>query len=351
MKKIKGPAIFLAQFAGDSEPFNSLDNIAKWASNLGYKGVQIPSWDGRLINLDKASNSKSYCEDIKGTLSKHNLELTELSTHLQGQLVAVHPAYDIAFDGFAAEEVRGNPKARQEWAVDQMMKAAKASQNLGLTAHATFSGALAWPFVYPWPQRPSGLVEDAFEELAKRWKPILDQFDNAGVDVCYEIHPGEDLHDGITYEMFLERVGNHPRCCMLYDPSHYVLQHLNYLDNIDIYHEKIKMFHVKDAELNPTGRQGVYSGFQPWLQRAGRFRSLGDGQVDFKSIFSKLSGYGFDGWAVLEWECCIKSPEQGAREGSKFIQDHIIEVTEKAFDDFADSGVDKETNKKLLGIN
>ena len=351
MKKIKGPAIFLAQFAGDSEPFNSLDNIAKWASNLGYKGVQIPSWDGRLINLDKASNSKSYCEDIKGTLSKHNLELTELSTHLQGQLVAVHPVYDIAFDGFAAEEVRGNPKARQEWAVDQMMKAAKASQNLGLTAHATFSGALAWPFVYPWPQRPSGLVEDAFEELAKRWKPILDQFDNAGVDVCYEIHPGEDLHDGITYEMFLERVGNHPRCCMLYDPSHYVLQHLNYLDNIDIYHEKIKMFHVKDAELNPTGRQGVYSGFQPWLQRAGRFRSLGDGQVDFKSIFSKLSGYGFDGWAVLEWECCIKSPEQGAREGSKFIQNHIIEVTEKAFDDFADSGVDKETNKKLLGIN
>ena len=351
MKKIKGPAIFLAQFAGDSEPFNSLDNIAKWASNLGYKGVQIPSWDGRLINLDKASNSKSYCEDIKGTLNKHNLELTELSTHLQGQLVAVHPVYDIAFDGFAAEEVRGNPKARQEWAVDQMMKAAKASQNLGLTAHATFSGALAWPFVYPWPQRPSGLVEDAFEELAKRWKPILDQFDNAGVDVCYEIHPGEDLHDGITYEMFLERVGNHPRCCMLYDPSHYVLQHLNYLDNIDIYHEKIKMFHVKDAELNPTGRQGVYSGFQPWLQRAGRFRSLGDGQVDFKSIFSKLSSYGFDGWAVLEWECCIKSPEQGAREGSKFIQDHIIEVTEKAFDDFADSGVDKETNKKLLGIN
>ena len=351
MKKIKGPAIFLAQFAGDHEPFNSLDSIAKWASKLGYKGVQIPSWDGRLINLDKASNSKSYCDEIIGILKKHDLELTELSTHLQGQLVAVHPAYDIAFDGFAAEDVRGNPKARQEWAVDQMMKAAKASQNLGLTAHATFSGALAWPYLYPWPQRPAGLVEAAFDELAKRWKPILDQFDNAGVDVCYEIHPGEDLHDGITYEMFLERVGNHPRCCMLYDPSHYVLQHLNYLDNIDIYHEKIKMFHVKDAELNPTGRQGVYSGFQPWLQRAGRFRSLGDGQVDFKSIFSKLSSYGFDGWAVLEWECCIKSPEQGAQEGSKFIQNHIIEVTEKAFDDFADSGVDKETNKKLLGIN
>ena len=351
MKKIKGPAIFLAQFAGDEEPFNSLDSIAKWASGLGYKGVQIPSWDGRLFDLAKASNSKDYCDEVKGTLKNYNLELTELSTHLQGQLVAVHPAYDVAFDGFAAENVRGNPKARQEWAVDQMMKAAAASNNLGLTAHATFSGALAWPYLYPWPQRPAGLVEEAFDELAKRWKPILDAFDSSGVDLCYEIHPGEDLHDGVTFEMFLERVKNHKRCNMLYDPSHFVLQHLNYLDHIDIYYDKLKMFHVKDAELNPTGKQGVYSGFQPWINRAGRFRSLGDGQVDFKSIFSKLSGYGFDGWAVLEWECCIKSPEQGAKEGAIIIQDHIIDVTEKAFDDFADSGMDQETNKKILGIN
>jgi len=328
-----------------------LDSIAKWASGLGYKGVQIPSWDGRLFDLAKASNSKDYCDEVKGTLKNYNLELTELSTHLQGQLVAVHPAYDVAFDGFAAENVRGNPKARQEWAVDQMMKAAAASNNLGLTAHATFSGALAWPYLYPWPQRPAGLVEEAFDELAKRWKPILDAFDSSGVDLCYEIHPGEDLHDGVTFEMFLERVKNHKRCNMLYDPSHFVLQHLNYLDHIDIYHDKLKMFHVKDAELNPTGKQGVYSGFQPWISRAGRFRSLGDGQVDFKSIFSKLSGYGFDGWAVLEWECCIKSPEQGAKEGATIIQDHIIDVTEKAFDDFADSGMDKETNKKILGIN
>ena len=351
MKKIKGPAIFLAQFAGDEEPFNSLENIAKWASNLGYKGVQIPSWDGRLFDLSKASESKDYCDQIKGTLKNYDLELTELSTHLQGQLVAVHPAYDIPFDGFAAESVRGNPKARQEWAIDQMKKAALASKHLELTAHATFSGALAWPYLYPWPQRPAGLVEDAFDELAKRWKPILNSFDDAGVDLCYEIHPGEDLHDGITFEMFLERVDNHKRCNMLYDPSHFVLQHLNYIDHIDIYHEKLKMFHVKDAELNPSGKQGVYSGFQPWINRAGRFRSLGDGQVDFKSIFSKLSGYDFDGWAVLEWECCIKSPEQGAKEGAKIIQEHIIEVTEKAFDDFADSGMDKETNKKILGIN
>ena len=351
MNKIKGPAIFLAQFVGEDAPFNSLDNICKWASSLGYKGIQIPCWDGRLIDLKKASESKDYCDEIKGIAKSHNLEITELSTHLQGQLVAVHPAYDTAFDGFAAPEVRGNPKARQEWAVNQLMMAGKASNSLGIDKHVTFSGALAWPYVYPWPQRPEGLIENAFDELSKRWKPILDHFDNNGVDLCYEIHPGEDLHDGVTFEMFLERVGNHKRCNMLFDPSHYVLQHLDYLAHIDIYHEKIKMFHVKDAELNPSGKQGVYGGFQSWVNRAGRFRSLGDGQVDFKSIFSKLTSYDYDGWAVLEWECCLKHPEDGAREGAEFIKNHIINTTEKAFDDFAGSGADHEANKKMLGIN
>jgi len=350
MKTIKGPAIFLAQFAGDAAPFNSLKNIASWAAKLGYKGVQIPSWDSRIIDLQKAAESKAYCDEIRGTLASQGLELTELSTHLQGQLVAVHPAYDVAFDGFAAKNVRGNPKARQAWAVEQLALAAKASANLGLTAHVTFPGALAWPYVYPWPQRPGGLIETAFDELAARWKPILQCFDRSEVDLCFEIHPGEDLHDGTTFEMFLERVGNHPRCNMLYDPSHFVLQQLDYLEFLDLYHDRIKMFHVKDAEFRPTGRQGVYGGYQPWVNRAGRFRSPGDGQVDFKAIFSKLTQYGFSGWAVLEWECCIKSAEQGAAEGAPFIQRHIIQAASTTFDDFASSGADQRGNRRMLGL-
>lgn len=351
MRTLKGPAIFLAQFAADEAPFNTLDSIAKWAAGLGFKGVQIPTWDDRLIDLAQAADSRSYCDDLRATLDKHGLQATELSTHLQGQLVAVHPAYDTLFDAFAAPDVRGKPDARQRWAVDQLLLAAKASANLGLTEHATFSGALAWPYLYPWPQRPAGLIEAAFDELAKRWLPILDAFDDAGVNLCYEIHPGEDLHDGITFEMFLERVQNHPRCNMLYDPSHYVLQALDYVEHIDIYHERIKMFHVKDAELNPTGRQGVYGGYQSWIDRAGRFRSLGDGQVDFSAIFSKFAQYDFAGWAVLEWECCLKHPEDGAREGAKFISDHIIRVTEHAFDDFASTEVDADANNALLGLS
>jgi len=350
MTTIKGPAIFLAQFMGDTPPFNNLKTICQWARGLGFEGVQLPTWDSRCIDLKLAAESKTYADELNGLVNECGLSITELSTHLQGQLVAVNPAYDTLFDGFAPDEVKGNPKARTAWAVQQLKYAAKASQNLGLNAHATFSGALLWHTVYPWPQRPAGLVETGFKELANRWLPILNYFDECGVDVCYEIHPGEDLHDGITYEMFLEQVNNHARACLLYDPSHFVLQCLDYLQYIDNYHERIRMFHVKDAEFNPTGKQGVYGGYQSWINRAGRFRSLGDGQVDFKSIFSKLAAYDFKGWAVMEWECCLKHPEDGAKEGAVFIQDHIIRVTEKAFDDFAGGGSNEQLNKQILGI-
>ena len=349
MKTIKGPAIFLAQFMGDHAPFDNLAHLAQWAAGLGYKGIQVPA-DPRLVDLEQAAASQTYCDDLLGVVANAGVEITELSTHLQGQLVAVHPAYDVLFDGFAAPHVRGNPAARTEWAVQQLKWAAKASERLGLNSHVTFSGALAWPYVYPWPQRPAGLVEAAFDELARRWTPILDAFDAAGVDVCYELHPGEDLHDGVTFERFLSAVKDHKRANILFDPSHFVLQQLDYLAFIDIYHERIKAFHVKDAEFRPNGRQGVYGGYSGWVERAGRFRSLGDGQIDFGAIFSKMAQYDFPGWAVLEWECALKHPEDGAREGAEFIRRHIIRVGEHAFDDFAGSGADAAQLKRVLGL-
>ncbi|MCQ4162780.1 sugar phosphate isomerase/epimerase [Roseomonas sp. GC11] len=350
MRTLKGPGIFLAQFIGDTPPFDSLDGIAAWVASLGYRGVQLPTLDPRFLDLSLAAESQDYCDEIKGRLAAYGLEITELSTHIQGQLVAVHPAYDALFDGFAPLPLRGNPSARQAWAVEEMRKAAIASRRLGLSAHASFSGALAWPYVYPWPQRPAGLIDTAFTELAARWRPLLDAFDTEGVDLCYELHPGEDLHDGVSFERFLESVGHHPRCKILYDPSHFVLQQLDYLGFIETYAERIAAFHVKDAEFNPSSRQGVYGGYSGWPERAGRFRSLGDGQVDFRSIFSKLARIGFSGWAVLEWECALKDAETGAREGAEFIRHHIIPVTNAAFDDFAATQTDQSTIDTMLGL-
>ena len=349
-KNIKGPGIFLAQFVGDAAPYNSLPAITRWAGGLGFKGVQLPSWDARLFDLAKAASSKTYCDEVVGICAEAGVEITELSTHLQGQLVAVHPAYDAQFDGFAPVHLHNNPAARQAWAVDQMLMAAKASAHLGLKASVSFTGSLAFPYLYPWPQRPQGLIETAFAELGRRWTPILNAYDDAGVDLAFEIHPGEDVFDGATFEMFLEAVGDHPRCTINYDPSHFVLQQLDYLAFIDIYHSRIAAYHVKDAEFNPSGRQGVYSGYQSWINRAGRFRSLGDGQVDFVGIFSKLAQYGYDRWAVMEWECCLKHPEDGAAEGAPFIASHIIRLTERAFDDFAGGGADPALLKRLMGL-
>jgi sugar phosphate isomerase/epimerase len=347
---IKGPAIFLAQFMSDDAPFHSLDSAASTMAAMGYRGLQLHSNDPRCMNLELAATSKDYCDELRGTCAQYGIEITELSTHIQGQLLAVHPAYDLMFDNFAPPQVRGNPAARTLWAHDQLLLAAKASANLGLDRHASFSGALAWPYVYPWPQRPAGLIEEAFAELARRWRPVLDAFDDAGVDVGFELHPGEDLHDGITFERFLEATGHHPRANILYDPSHFVLQQLDYLEFIDIYHDRIRCFHVKDAEFRPNGRVGVYGGYGSWLDRAGRFRSPGDGEIDFVQIFSRLTRHGFDGWAVVEWECALKDSMQGARESAEFVTRHLITPSTRPFDDFAGTGTDRATNLALLGL-
>ncbi len=346
--QIKGPAIFLAQFMGDEAPFNNLPDISAYMKGLGYAGIQLPSWDSRILDIKKAAESKSYCEDIQA--QTNGLVITELASHLQGQLVASHPAYDDLFDGFAAPEVRGNPQARSEWAVQQMKYVIQASANFGLSVSPSFSGALMWPYLYPWPQRPAGLVEEGFKELANRWVPILNFADQHGIDIAYELHPGEDLYDGATFEQFLEATGDHSRVAINYDPSHFILQCLDYVGFIDVYASRIKAFHVKDAEFRPSAKAGVYGGYLGWKERPGRFRSLGDGQVDFKQVFSRLTAAGYSSWAVLEWECCFKDSVQGAAEGAPFIASHLISVPTKAFDDFAGAATDAARNRRILGL-
>jgi sugar phosphate isomerase/epimerase len=349
MPRMKGPAIFLAQFLREVEPYNNLDNIGKWVAGLGYTGVQIPTWDGRVFDLDRAAQSKTWCDDYRGKLKAMGLEPTELAGYLAGQVMAIHPAYEIMFEAFHPAGLRGS--ARTEWAAGQLRKCIQASVNMGTTVIPTMSGGFAWHTIYPWPQRPQGIVEEAFTELARRWRPLLDLAHENGLVFGYELHPGSDVYDGATFEMFLDYTSQHPAVCINYDPSHFLLQQLDYLEFIRLYGERIKGFHVKDAEFRPSGRVGVYGGYQSWAGRAGRFRSLGDGQVDFKRVFTLLAEAGYGSWAVLEWECAVKSPEQGAAEGAPFIRQHIIETTTVAFDDFAGASTDAARNRMILGLD
>jgi len=352
MRTIRGPAVFLAQFIAPDPPYNRLDSLAAWAAARGYKGVQVPTFNPAIFDLARAASSLDYCREVKGMLAGQGLEITELSTHRQGHCVAAHPAYDLTLDVFAAPEVRGDARARAEWAKDQLLLAAKASANLGLERHVTFSGSLLWPYLYLYPPRPEGLIATGFKELAARWRPILDAFDEVGVDLAFEIHPGEDLHDGVTFEMFLDALGGHPRAHILYDPSHLYLQMIDYVGFLDVYRDRIKVAHIKDAEFNMSPRTGFWGGYQDWPTRAGRFRSLGDGDIDFGAVFSKLAEIDYAGWAVVEWECCIKHPDQGAAEGAAFVAEHIIEAQERAFDaNMQARGADEARNRRILGLD
>jgi sugar phosphate isomerase/epimerase len=350
MRTLKGPGLFLGQFADNKAPFNSLPAISKWVKQCGFEAVQLPTWDSRFIDIEKAASSKTYADEVTGQAKDAGIAICDSASHIQGQLCAVHPAYDVWMDGLCPPAVRGNRKARQEWAVSQMVACAKASKNLGLTEHATFSGALAWPFWYPFPQRDQNLINEAFAELARIWTPILNVFDENGVDLCFEIHPTEDLYDGETFEMFYDAVGKHPRACINYDASHFVKQGLDYIEFIKIYHERIRMFHVKDSEFRPSGKQGFLSGYQPWLKRAARDRSLGDGQTDWGRVFSLFTEYDFKGWCVYEWEDCIEHPEDAAPKGAAYIRSCIRRVTDKTFDDFAGQKGDAAGVRAILGL-
>lgn len=352
MRTIDGPGVFLAQFIAPVAPYDRLDTLLDWAAAIGFRGVQVPTFNPAILDLERAATSLAYCDEIKGKLSDRGLTLTELSTHRQGHLVAIHPAYDLTVDVFAPEALRGNPAARRAWAEDQLLKAARASRHLGLTRHVSFPGSLLWPYLYLYPPRPFGLIEEGFRELAARWRPILDAFDAAGVDLCFEIHPGEDLHDGLTFEMFREAVGNHPRLGMLYDPSHLFLQMIDYVGFLEVYREFVKVVHVKDAELNRSARTGFWGGYQSWPSRAGRFRTPGAGDIDFAAIFAKLAEIDYAGWAVLEWECCIEHPDDGARKGAALIREQILRVQERAFDaNMQAQGLDRVRNRRVLGLD
>lgn len=348
MSKMKGPAVFLAQFLRDEAPYDCLENIGPWVAGLGYKGVQVPGWDGRVIDIDQAADSKTYCEEYQGTLAAMGLEVTEIAGYLAGQVLAVHPAYETMFDGFHPPGLRG--QERTDWATAELQKCIRASANFGIRNIPVLSGGFAWHMTYPWPQRPTGIIEEAFTELARRWLPLLDEAADNDCVLGYELHPGSDLYDGATFERFLKHTSDHPAACINYDPSHFLLQQLDYLHFIELYGSRISGFHVKDAEFNPSGRVGVYGGYESWTGRAGRFRSLGDGQVDFRRVFTLLAEAGYDGWAVLEWECCIKGPDQGAAEAVPFILDHIIETTDVTFDDFAGGDGDQDSNREILGL-
>lgn len=363
---LKGPGIFLAQGLG-KEGWGSLEECAKSAAALGYKGMQLPLWDKRAIDLEYAAVSPKYCEELQQICTDAGCPIVELANHCEWQLVRSCPTYTSLHSWVAPKELdteHGKQEALAQWAQRRAMLSVDAAANFGFDRVGGFSGSSIFQFVYPWPQRPPGLVAAAFNALAAAWMPIFEHADMKGVDVCFELHPGEDLMDGDTFNLFLRYVKNHPRCNILLDLSHMVLAGMtndNMRGFIRENAKRIKMFHVKDGEFNPRPGGGVYSSYNGWKDRQGRFRSLGDGHINYAEVFALLQDLDLDLWAILEWECCLKGWKQGVREGAQYIQSWMdaIPAPERsavephddgAFDDFAQANVNRALIAHILGI-
>lgn len=360
---LKGPGVFLAQ--GWGKPgWQTLEESARTAASLGYRGLQCHLWNGGPIDLELAAASTAYCDKLQDVATKAGCPIVELANHCDWQLVRCAPAYLKLHQWPAPKSIHGNAVALAAWGQQRAKLSVAAAKNFGFSRVGGFSGSSIFHLVYPWPQRPKGLVEAAYHALSKAWMPVFDFADQLDVDVCFELHPGEDLMCGGTFNAFLPYVKNHPRCNILMDLSHMVLAGMKMtqmLGFITANAGRIKMAHIKDGEFVPTPEGGVYSSYYPWNKRQGRFRSLGDGQIDYAAVIALLQSLGLDLWAILEWEDCAgKGWNQGVREGAKFIQAWMdgteapaqtpAEASSDVFDDFAGGGEDFDLLSEILGI-
>lgn len=320
---MKGPALYLGQFVSEVSPFDRLATIIDWAAGCGFRGVQKPTWVDSLFDLRSAAESVDYCQDVQGLLANLNVAITELSVHRQSQLVGVHPTYIPAFAEFAPPALRSTPAEWSGWAAKELIMAARATRNLGLDRLVGVSGALAWPFLHPWPPAMQNLAAEGLAELARRWRPILDAMDSLGVDLCFEIHPTTDLHDGASFERFLDLLGGHCRVQLLFDPSHLILQGIDTVGFVTRYRDRIRAVHVKDAVFRPDARNGALGGFQPWPDRAARYCTLGTGDVPLAAIFRQLAAGDYDGWIVCERTYGPGDVSDNARRAARFTADLI----------------------------
>lgn len=360
---LKGPGVFLAQ--GWGKPgWQTLEECARTAASLGYRGLQCHLWNGGPINTELAATSKAYCDDMQAVATNAGCPIVEVANHCDTQLVRCTPAYLKMHSWPAPKHLHGNPAALAEWAANRAKLSVAAAANFGFKNVAAFSGTGMFHTMYPWPQRPKGLVTAGYHALAKAWRPILDFADLHDVTVRFEIHPGEDLHDGDSFEQWLPYVKHHSRAGILLDLSHFVLSGMrmtHMLGYINQWKDRIGMFHVKDGEFQPTPGGGVYGGFNDWRKRPSRFRSLGDGQIDYPAVFALLQTLGLDLWATVEWECAFKPWNQGVSEAAKYVEAWMNgteppaktepEVSSDTFDDFAGGGgEDVDLLAEILGI-
>ncbi len=314
-----------------------LEELAKKTADWGYDGLELACW-GDHFDVDKGSESKSYCDDRHALLDKYGLKCWTISNHLAGQLVC--DRIEERHYGFAPDGVKGDPGKAKAWAVDAMKKTAVSARNMGLSVVAGFTGSPVWHLLYSFPPVPPEQIEAGYREFAEQWNPILDVFKENDVRFGLEVHPTEIAFDIASAERALEALDDHPCFGFNYDPSHFGYQGVDYVGFIRRFADRIFHVHMKDAWWgHGDGTVGVFGGHTEFgdPRRYWDFRSIGHGDVDFEEIIVALNDIGYDGPLSIEWEDARMDREHGAREACENVKRYDFKRSDIAFDGQFDS--------------
>jgi sugar phosphate isomerase/epimerase len=310
-----------------------IEKICQKAKSFGYDGLELCTW-GNHMEIDKAD--QAYCDERKALLKKYELDLYVISTHLVGQCVS--DPIDERHKGILPDYIwgDGDPEGVRQRAAEEVIKTAKVAKMLGLDTVVGFTGSPVWHMLYSFPPIPSGMIEKGYEEFARRWIPILDEFQKIGVKFALEAHPSEIAFDIHSAHLTMKALNNHPAFGFNYDPSHFGYQHVDYVRFIYEFSDRIFHVHMKDAYWSdvPMGI-GVFGGHSEFgdNRRYWNFRSLGRGKVNFENIIRALNDIGYKGPLSVEWEDSGMNREAGATEACQFVKNVDFEPSDVAFDD------------------
>jgi sugar phosphate isomerase/epimerase len=309
-----------------------IEVICRKARDFGYDGVELACW-GNHMEIDKAD--ENYCAERLKLLNRHGLKLFSISTHLVGQ--AVCDQIDARHKGILPDYIwgDGNPEGVRQRAAEEIIKTGHVARRLGIKTVNGFTGSSIWPYVYSFPPVSESMIEEGYQDFARRWKPILDEYQKIGVQYALEVHPTEIAFDIVSAEKALQALDNHPAFGFNYDPSHFGYQGVDYVEFIYHFAKRIFHVHMKDVYWrdNP-GSVGVFGGHVPFgdPRRYWNFRSPGRGYIQFEEIIRALNYIQYQGPLSIEWEDSAMDREAGAAEACGFVRDIDFKSSEVAFD-------------------
>ena len=310
----------------------SFQTICEKARDFGYDGLELACW-GDHFEVDKAD--QAYCDNKREILSKYGLNTRAISNHLVGQ--AVCDIIDIRHKSILPDYIwkDGDAEGVRKRAADELVKTAEAAKRLGVSVVNGFTGSSIWHLNYSFPPVPPEMIEEGYADFARRFKPIMDEYESLGIKFGLEVHPTEIAFDIATAERTLSAINNHPAFGFNYDPSHFGYQGVDYVEFIYKFAEKIFHVHMKDVGWSPFPTEaGVFGGHLDFgdRRRYWDFRSLGHGNIDFEEIIRALNRIKYNGPLSVEWEDSGMDREHGAAEACDFVRNVDFPASDIAFD-------------------